>query len=427
MSSKEENLKITYHQSENPNEILNPSLAVFPYNYPNIEMLNEPSETQWQIGQNKDKKYKNDKSLLGINSRIIYESRSKPTNNKSEYILGIINKKHPREINLYDIDSIFCLNQKIRKIEENNSLNFDNELKASDKLDLMYNFGTAKAQKMALNMKQNIIEENNIASANITKQILKENAQQNNFYFSNEEMKLKQKSIMEDVLPSFNPIETNIKNVFDYNSIIPSEYIKLIDHSQVLNMLKNNGLGLEKNKKKFCDFVYEYLKSLIPGILNGKNYENKIKYSIYMNELIKFYHLPKVIKENEEKISKIYNIPINHVKHMLSIYCKLSTDKQEKVTYTKNQNLILRNIYHILVLALLLNSYEFDFTSLAKSLRIDIKNIANYYKEFGCTIKSYVSGEKKGNKSNKNNKNTVVKMNVPLKFNFGSGKFSKKK
>ena len=109
---------------------------------------------------------------------------------------------------------------------------------------------------------------------------------------------------------------------------------------------------------------------------------------------------------------------------MLSIYCKLSTDKQEKVTYSKNQNLILRNIYHILVLALLLNSYEFDFTCLAKSLRIDIKNIANYYKEFGCTIKSYISGEKKGNKSNKN---TIVKMNAPLKFNFGSGKFSKKK
>ena len=247
MSSKEENLKITYHQSENPNEILNPSLAVFPYNYPNIEMLNEPSETQWQIGQNKDKKHKNDKSLLGINSRIIYESRSKPTNNKSEYILGIINKKHPREINLYDIDSIFCLNQKIRKIEENNSLNFDNELKASDKLDLMYNFGTAKAQKMALNMKQNIIEENNIASANITKQILKENAEQNNFYFSNEEMKKKKKSIMEDVLPSFNPIETNIKQVFDFNSIITSNEIKLIEYNDVLKMLKNN--NLEKNKK----------------------------------------------------------------------------------------------------------------------------------------------------------------------------------
>ena len=71
-------------------------------------------------------------------------------------------------------------------------------------------------------------------------------------------MKLKQKSIMEDVLPSFNPIETNIKQVFDFNSIITSNEIKLIEYNDVLQMLKNN--NLEKNKKKFCDFVYEYLK-----------------------------------------------------------------------------------------------------------------------------------------------------------------------
>ena len=424
MSSKDENFKITYIKNQD-NEKLNPCLAVFPYNYPNIEMINEPSETKWEIGQNKDKKYKLDKSILGINSRVIYEGRNKPLSNKSEYIIGIINKKHPREINLYDIDSIFCINQKIRRIEENNTLKLEDENKASDKLDLMYNFGTAKAQKIALNMKQNIIEENNIASANITKQILKENAEQNNFYFSNEEMKLKQKSIMEDVLPSFNPIETNIKQVFDFNSIITSNEIKLIEYNDVLQMLKNN--NLEKNKKKFCDFVYEYLKGLIPGILNGKNYENKIKYSIYTNELIKFFLLPKTIKENEEKISKVYNIPIGHVKHMLNLYCKISTDKQGKVTYSKNQNLILRNTFHILVLALLLNSYEFNFTSLAKSLKLDIKVIANYYKEFGCTIKSYISGVKKKGSDNNKNKNCVVKMNAPLKFNFGYNHHSKKK
>ena len=166
MSSKDENFKITYIKNQD-NEKLNPCLAVFPYNYPNIEMINEPSETKWEIGQNKDKKYKLDKSILGINSRVIYEGRNKPLSNKSDYIIGIINKKHPREINLYDIDSIFCINQKIRRIEENNTLKLEDENKASDKLDLMYNFGTAKAQKIALNMKQNIIEENNIASANI--------------------------------------------------------------------------------------------------------------------------------------------------------------------------------------------------------------------------------------------------------------------
>ena len=36
-------------------------------------------------------------------------------------------------------------------------------------------------------------------------------------------------------------------------------------------MLKKNGEGLEQNKNQFCDFVYEYLKSLVPKINQGKN------------------------------------------------------------------------------------------------------------------------------------------------------------
>ena len=94
-------------------ENLNPFLAVFPFNYPNISMLNNETETKWDIGQNKDKKLKSDKSILGINSKLIFEARTKSNeNNKSDYVLGIIklNKKRERIINFYDIDSIFCFN-----------------------------------------------------------------------------------------------------------------------------------------------------------------------------------------------------------------------------------------------------------------------------------------------------------------------------
>ena len=63
-------------------------------------MINNPSETEWKLGQNRDRKLVTDKSLLGINSRIIYESRNKPTMNRNEYVLGVIQKKHPREIDL---------------------------------------------------------------------------------------------------------------------------------------------------------------------------------------------------------------------------------------------------------------------------------------------------------------------------------------
>ena len=111
-------IEINYHHKDST-DILNPCLAVFPLNYPNISIINNKTETEWKLGQNRDRKLNTDKSILGINSRIIYESRNKPTMNRNQYILGVINKKRNREIDLYDIDAIFNINQKIRKVENN--------------------------------------------------------------------------------------------------------------------------------------------------------------------------------------------------------------------------------------------------------------------------------------------------------------------
>ncbi len=98
----------------------------------------------------------------------------------------------------------------------------------------------------------------------------------------------------------------------------------------------------------------------------------------------------------------------------------MSTDSNNNVTYYKNQNLILRNIYHILILALLLNKYEFDFSLLSKSLKLDNKKISTYYKEIGCSIKS-------SNKNNKGKNFTIVKLTAPLKLNLGTKRKFKKK
>ena len=38
--------------------------------------------------------------------------------NRNQYVLGVLNKKTKRELDLYDIESIFNMNQKIRKIEQ---------------------------------------------------------------------------------------------------------------------------------------------------------------------------------------------------------------------------------------------------------------------------------------------------------------------
>ena len=94
---------------------------------------------------------------------------------------------------------------------------------------------------------------------------------------------------------------------------------------------------------------------MVPKINEGKNLSNKIKYSIYINELIKFYFLPKIIKETPEKLKQKFTLDEEYIKIMLNQYTKIGNSNGGKVTYIKSQNLILKNIYHIICLALLLN------------------------------------------------------------------------
>lgn len=409
-------ITINYHEIKDPSDTLNPCLAVFPLNYPSIEIINTPSITQWKLGQNRDRKLSTDKSILGINSRIIYESRNKPMQNRNQYILGVLNKKTKRELDLYDIESIFNMNQKIRKIEQNkfikenlNNLNDQEDNLGINKNDMMAQLGTAKAKRQAISSQENIVHEDNISSIDIIKKVLKKKVEEDDMNKNKEEQIKNQLALFKEILPNFDLETKDVSQIFEFNSVIENEKVKNIDHKEVLKMLKKNGEGLEQNKSLFCEFVYEFLKSLVPKINEGKNLSNKIKYSIYLNNLIKFYHLPKMIKENIEKLKQRFSLDEEYIKIMLEKYTKIGYSAGNKITYIKSQNLILKNIYHILCLALLLNWFEFDYTSLANSLRLNNKKIMTYFREIGCSFKNNTDKTK--------GKNTIVKLNAPLKLN----------
>ena len=409
-------ITINYHEIKDPSDTINPFLAVFPLNYPSIEIINTPSITQWKLGQNRDRKLSTDKSILGINSRIIYESRNKPMQNRNQYVLGVLNKKTKRELDLYDIESIFNMNQKIRKIEQNkfikenlNNLNDQEDNLGINKNDMMAQLGTAKAKRQAISSQENIVHEDNISSIDIIKKVLKKKVEEDDMNKNKEEQIKNQLALFKEILPNFDLETKDVSQIFEFNSVIENEKVKNIDHKEVLKMLKKNGEGLEQNKSLFCEFVYEFLKSLVPKINEGKNLSNKIKYSIYLNNLIKFYHLPKMIKENIEKLKQRFSLDEEYIKIMLEKYTKIGYSAGNKITYIKSQNLILKNIYHILCLALLLNWFEFDYTSLANSLRLNNKKIMTYFREIGCSFKNNTDKTK--------GKNTIVKLNAPLKLN----------
>jgi len=62
-------------------------------NHPKLDIINDSNNSAWILGENKDKKKREEKVLMGETRRIIFEGKSKihaANSNLSEYIYILI-------------------------------------------------------------------------------------------------------------------------------------------------------------------------------------------------------------------------------------------------------------------------------------------------------------------------------------------------
>lgn len=52
-------------------------LVTFPLNHPNLYSINDEDNARWILGENKDKKKREEKILIGETARLFYEGKSK--------------------------------------------------------------------------------------------------------------------------------------------------------------------------------------------------------------------------------------------------------------------------------------------------------------------------------------------------------------
>ena len=145
--------------------------------------------------------------------------------NRNQYVLGILNRKTKRELDLYDIEAIFNMNQKIRKIEQNKLIKESIDLSEEDNIgvnknDMMAQLGTANAKRQAISSQENIVQENNISSINIIKKVLQKKAEENDKSKNKEELEQNQLSFYKEILPNFDLETKDVKEIFEFNSVI---------------------------------------------------------------------------------------------------------------------------------------------------------------------------------------------------------------
>jgi hypothetical protein len=405
--SESQNLKkylnVEYNQAAE--DSLNPSLILFPHNHPNIDTLNNIDNTKFAICESNEALVNKRKIILGETPRIIYNGESKKTNNLSEYVIGVFSKKK-RKISFYDIDNIFTINQKVRRIENHYQQVQAREAMIQEtsqnkpdyftkKINLISDFGTMKAKKAAENMRSQLIEEKNISSLDAMNEILDERVAQEEAI---EKEKISKNLQVLELLPIFNPQVSELNKldeIFNFEEQFEQE-LAAINHKPVLKMCKVSSV-LNENKHLFSEFVFNYLQSIVhPILVDQKNATKKIKKALLLDYMIKFYYFnKKVINKSPEEfvleeIKSYYGTNPELIgRFLFDRYTQSGfhlTD-DNRVKYVKTLQTINKNIIHICVYALHLYQYKMDYTLLRQSLNIQEKDMAKYFFEIGCVFK----------------------------------------
>lgn len=180
----------------------------------------------------------------------------------------------------------------------------------------------------------------------------------------------------------------------------------------------------DTNKFSFTDFTFAQLKRYQKYIIAGTaNIPYKIKGYVFLDYMIRFHLLPKIIKSSVETISKENNIDSFFVNLLLEKFSDHSFHLEGRAKNVKTPTLQLKIIYHIIILALILNKYKLDITRLAKSMKMDIKQVQSYAKEIGCKLTEV---KKEKNKKGSAQPGSIIELIAPLKLNLEHNKYNNK-
>lgn len=211
-----------------------------------------------------------------------------------------------------------------------------------------------------------------------------------------------------------------IYKINQLNIVIDSTILEQIEIDTIIEDMKS--ADFDKNKFMLTEFTYSQLKRYQKIIQAGTaNIPYKIKAYIFLDYMIRFHLLPKIIKSSPEMISKDNNIDSYFVNLLSEKFSEHSYHLEGRARNVKTPTLQLKIIYHILILALILNKYKLDISRLAQSMKMDIKQLQSYAKEIGCKL---IEGKK--NKKDATQAASFVELIAPLKLNLEHNKNNNK-
>lgn len=355
-----------------------PILATFPQNIPERK-----DEHSFELLRKR-----RGSSIRSIDSPIPMVGRWKPQLDSGRYLLGFIDEEKGR-LNVVPVLETFQVSRFLEQDRKGDLVGLDTRAEGMEHREMIVQeIGTKKGKKILQQIKNKVIQEDHIFSANEVKDLILNKAEeiQNQQDKTDETFFVRELQRKKELLPEFNLSAKSASKIYSIDGLMPPAEIAKMNP------------GLINDAR----FITNYCKVLKEQInwkdLSPEQTKQKEQLLVYLNCMMIFYKIRKITSPVQE-VASSHKIPLEVAKGIVDRFyeaVKKNADSDE-VAFTRSKKQENRLICHLIILALTICNYKIDASPLMAALRIEEERINLLAREIGCTI-------------NKTDKSLIIKL-----------------
>eukprot|EP01138_Halocafeteria_seosinensis_P015605 gb/GECG01015926.1/.p1 GENE.gb/GECG01015926.1/~~gb/GECG01015926.1/.p1 ORF type:complete len:492 (+),score=93.14 gb/GECG01015926.1/:1-1476(+) len=396
-------------------------------------------------------KRKRQQFLQGENKVFSYTGAStgKAFRDSVKYAVGIYDSQ-TQTVKLIQADNVFRIQQKMKNAPETTKESEELTDKERRKM-LIETFGSKVKKQQQRNREANRIDIDNVAGSESLSNILTDTTEKNlslddldaGEQASVNPQEASQQAIEEaamtarkNYLPPFNTNASSPEHAYPLDLLITADEGRGLKNvvDAVLKTLKKEDPSDVLKKQGYSPMVVESLSKLAKSNVDKKELKNKVRVHTYLDALLKLYSAPRQLKPSRKvadglnkkqqgseeaaggggegvSMESARAIPVLSKfseylgQQLLEKFTEKQVEEAGIPTYSRTKLLRDRLMMYIACCALHINSQAMDIKPVAEELKIDPKNLYQYFRELGCNYK-FLS----------QTKSYHVKLAVPLKF-----------
>lgn len=218
-----------------------------------------------------------------------------------------------------------------------------------------------------------------------------------------------QASLATKPIPTPNLMAENVEDVYTFSTLVPSAEARLIDITEWQEKMR---------REEDVPFSHRFPAFRLQDLVKGEQIE-RLKAMKYLHLLLEFHDLlPASSGKHAKKVPK-KDVLAKHLSHwpdpLVTLVRKRFASDTNEITKWHQQNLYT----HMCALSLFVDHWATDTSNLKDDLRLETREIQQYFREIGCRVASPTEADKERFKikTTKEARSVrVAKLKLPLEF-----------